>query len=315
MRRTIGLLPFVLLCCMNTMSAAGVDGYVYFLTMSTEFRSNGEAQYFNDLMQDDNSAALSGTHRVSGPYSYETRVQGYGHYFYILEGPAEPGACYGTTLNVSADPPGLFNTVTNSWTGPTRCAPLSERGPVVISQLCPLLLDLNGDGIHTTGLEAPVRFWTFDAVRGYSGWTNPATEEAFLWLDLETDHAVTELELFGSRMPAPGGGVHRNGFQALEKYDGEVLGGDGDGRITTADRIWGRLRLWIDRNHDGSADPAEISPPAAHGIVALNLARVHDHTPYENGNSLMLLGTYDIRTSGNRVERRAMVDVGFTYVP
>jgi hypothetical protein len=315
MRCTAGLLLFVSLCCITPIHAAGVDGYVYFLAMNTEFQSNGEAQYYNDLQQNDNSAALSGAHRVSGPYSYETRVQGYGHYFYILEGPAEPGACYGTSLNVVADPPGVFNNVSNSWTGPARCAPVSERGPVVISQLCPLLLDLNGDGIHTTGLESAVRFWTLDTVKSFSGWTNPATEEAFLWLDTETDHSVTEAELFGSRMPAPGGGVHRNGFQALEKYDAEALGGNGDGRITARDRIWGRLRLWVDRDHDGAPDPTEISPPAAHGIVALNLSRVHDHTPYDNGNSLMLVGTYDLRIHGHDVQQRAMVDVGFTYVP
>jgi len=160
-----------------------------------------------------------------------------------------------------------------------------------------------------------VRFWNFSGVKTDSGWTDPATEEAFLWLDSETDHAVEEAELFGSRMPAPTGGVHSNGFQALEKYDREELGGNSDGRITTADRIWGRLRLWVDRDHDGVADPTEISPPSSHRIVALNLDRAHDHTPYLNGNTLMLVGSYTRRTTANDFELREMVDVGFIYPP
>ena len=127
--------------------------------------------------------------------------------------PAEVGNCYASSILASATP--LPNgTGTGSevcWYGP----PLPREN----SPLCPLILDLNGDGIHTTGLESPVRFWTFDDVKTHSGWTDPATEEAFLWLDRETDHAVEETELFGSRMPTPTGGVHHNGFQALEQYD------------------------------------------------------------------------------------------------
>lgn len=294
--------------------AASVRGSVLLMPIDSTFSSIGDATYYNDLSQPD-SVSLSGTHRVTGPYVYETRVIGAGRYFYELEGPASPGACYGTSLRVLADPPGPYNNIDETWTGDTKCAPVAYREPIVISQLCPLLLDLNGDGVHTTGLEAAVRFWTRNGVKSFSGWTNPDTEEAFVWLDSETDHSVTEAELFGSRMPAPGGGTHRNGFQALEKYDAGALGGNGDGRITAGDRIWGRLRLWVDRDHDGAADPAEISPPAAHGIVALNLNRVHDHTPYANGNSLMLVGTYELRTRGDEVQQRALVDVGFTYVP
>ena len=221
-------------------------------------------------------------------------------------GPAEVGNCYESSILASA------STLSSSTgTGPERCWVGPRPGPY--SALCPLILDLNGDGIHTTGLESPVRFWNFSGVKTDSGWTDPATEEAFLWLDSETDHAVEEAELFGSRMPSPTGGVHSNGFQALEKYDREELGGNSDGRITTADRIWGRLRLWVDRDHDGVADATEISPPSAHRIVALNLDRVHDHTSYPNGNGLMLVGSYVRRTTANDFELREMVDVGFIY--
>ncbi|HYI08683.1 MAG TPA: hypothetical protein VEK57_06405 [Thermoanaerobaculia bacterium] len=314
MRLALVAMLFAVLSCAGTLQAGGIDGSVFLLPISSEFSSSASATYYNDLQQDAD-ATLSGTHSVTGPSIFQTPVYGTGTYSYSLEGPAEPGACYSTSLQVVADPVAAGNTISRLFRGDTRCSPQVDRGPVVISQLCPLLLDLNGDGIHTTGLESPVRFWTFAGVESYSGWTNPASEEAFLWLDSETDHAVGEAELFGSRMPDPAGGLHRNGFQALEKYDGDEFGGNGDGRITKTDRIWHRLRLWVDRNHDGVANSPEISRLTAHRIVALNLARVHDHTPYVNGNSLMLVGTYERRTRGHDVEERAMVDVGFTYLP
>jgi hypothetical protein len=223
-------------------------------------------------------------------------------------GPAEVGNCYASSIVASGS---LLQHGTG--TGAERCWVGPRPGPY--SALCPLILDLNGDGIHTTGLESPVRFWNFSGVKTDSGWTDPATEEAFLWLDSETDHAVEEAELFGSRMPSPAGGVHSNGFQALEKYDREEFGGNSDGRITTADRIWGRLRLWVDRDHNGIADATEISPPSRHRIVALNLDRAHDHTSYPNGNGLMLVGSYVRRTAADHFEQREMVDVGFIYPP
>lgn len=187
-------------------------------------------------------------------------------------------------------------------------------GTIDTSQYCPLILDLNGDGVRTTGLEDPVRFWNRNGGKTWSGWTRGDTEEGFLWLDIEVDRQVTEDELFGSRMPSPSGGVHRNGFQALAKFDLPELGGDGDGRITSSDRVWGRLRLWIDRDHDALADPGELLPVGAYHIVALNLARAHDHAELSNGNSLMLIGSYE-RRIGEHVQRFFMVDIGFVYEP
>ncbi|MEA2568636.1 MAG: hypothetical protein QOI24_637 [Acidobacteriota bacterium] len=72
-----------------------------------------------------------------------------------------------------------------------------------ISLYCPLVLDLNGDGIHTTSLAiSPVSFWDrdFDGIADPSGWTDPDTEEAFLWIDGDDDRAVGPGELFGSAM-------------------------------------------------------------------------------------------------------------------
>ncbi|MCU1230760.1 MAG: hypothetical protein JWO97_3644 [Acidobacteria bacterium] len=182
-----------------------------------------------------------------------------------------------------------------------------------ISLYCPLILDLNGDGIHTTRLAtSPVSFWdrNFDGIADPSGWTDPDTEEAFLWMDGDDDRAVLPGELFGSAMFKPSGGFFANGFQALEQYDTPEFGGNGDREITAADAVWPRLRLWIDRNHDGHSHPNEISRLESHQIVSLKLDRVHDHSLDANGNGVMLVGSY-VRRHGGVLEEHAMDDISF----
>lgn len=97
------------LCCLGAARGESVDGSVFLfpITDSFEFRSLGEAAYLDDLGQEDSGAVLSGTHSVHGPVVFEHPVQGpAGTYDSVLEGPAQPRACYGTTLHVIADPPG-----------------------------------------------------------------------------------------------------------------------------------------------------------------------------------------------------------------
>ncbi|MFP5245933.1 MAG: hypothetical protein ACLGH0_04505, partial [Thermoanaerobaculia bacterium] len=218
------------------------------------------------------------------------------------------GSCYVAHISASSDgvQPGVGSTAPTCYVGPPE--------PREISQLCPLVLDLNGDGIHTTGLDDAVMFWdrNFDGVSEPSGWIDAATEEGFLFLDLDGDHEVTQTELFGSAMHSFSGDFHPNGFQALDKYDTLSYGGNADGEITRSDRVWPRLRLWIDANHDGRSQPFEITPLDAHQIVSLGLSRVHDHAPDANGNGHMLVGSYSKRVRGEVISF-AMVDVSFVY--
>jgi len=187
------------------------------------------------------------------------------------------------------------------------------------SESCPLILDLNGDGIHTTGLDDPVHFWIdLQGRTETTAWTDPHTEEAFLWTDLNDDHVAQVTELFGSRMIAPGGQYHANGFEALLKYDRPEFGGNGDWQITHKDRLWPQLKLWVDRNHDAVSQRRELSRLEEHGIVALNLGYSDGHDYDANGNELYLVSSYAARvrgTRGNGTELRALADVEFKYIP
>lgn len=270
-----------------------------------------EARNFQGEPCDFPTVTATVTITQNGATAYTLTRHGPGSVLLTATGPAEISNCYASSILASA-PPVPNGTGTGAevcWVGP-------RPGPIQISQTCPLILDLNSDGIHTTGLDDPVHFWIDLEGRSLTtAWTNPQTEEAFLWMDLNNDHAAHVTELFGSRMVAPDGEYHPNGFDALLKFDRPELGGDFDGQITHRDRVWARLRLWVDGNHDGVSQQGEISVLSSHRIVALNLAYTEGETYDEHGNELYLIGSYIIRVHGQDTELRTMADVEFQSIP
>jgi len=155
MRYSIVLVPLVSLCCVMTASAAYVDGSVTLYPIEYgSFRSVGYATYYNDFSQPE-SAAMSGEHVVTQVYggssTFMAPVQGDGSYFYALEGPTEPGACYDTSLHVIArptDPPLSGQTrFDGTWYGYTQqCDPRSAQ-PLRYY----LAVRINLDGTTTNG--------------------------------------------------------------------------------------------------------------------------------------------------------------------
>jgi Dual-action HEIGH metallo-peptidase len=182
---------------------------------------------------------------------------------------------------------------------------------------CPLILDLNGDGIRTTDVSAPVLFdLNADGVAESITWTDATTEEAFLWIDVVMNGRVDSgAELFGIGTAMPSGGRAANGFVALVVYDHPAHGGNDDGKITLADAIWGRLRLWIDANHNGVSEMTEVGPIHAYGILSLDLAYYYDPEPDPAGNYHFLRGEYSRRRGNREAERLALDDVSFQRVP
>ena len=282
--------------------------------------SHGTLAYFSY-----GNGNCSGYHRIyavsGGATLAEYTLSQVTSYTGDISGTGAASTCYRATVYAV----GVFGTSQQITSG-QACVPAPAPPPCTScacntsfcnqSESCPLILDLNGDGILTTSLDDPVQFWIdLNGLSEATAWTNPATEEAFLWMDLNDDHAAQVTELFGSRMIAPNGKYHAHGFEALEKYDRPELGGDGDGQITHKDWLWARLKLWVDRNHDGVSQPTEISVPSSHRIVALNLVRTDGDSYDESGNELYLVGSYLMRTHGNDTESRLMADVEFKYRP
>ncbi len=146
MKRTLFVVLLLAVLCHTSAALAGVEGSVLLMPIpGTSFESHAEAWYNNALNAVDYGAVFTGEHSVHGPEVFEQEVQATGMYNNVLEGPVQPGACYGSTLQVSGDPSGPGATDHESFSSPTRCA---RQGPLENSPTCPLILDLNDDGIH-----------------------------------------------------------------------------------------------------------------------------------------------------------------------
>jgi len=191
--------------------------------------------------------------------------------------------------------------------------------PVNASHNCesPLILDLDGLGIATTGFDYPVLFdMNNDGEPEPIGWTAWTSDEAFLWLDRNSNRRVDDgSELFGTATPLSSGGTASNGFEALAEFDLPAMGGNADRRITADDDVWNRLRLWVDRNHNGVSERQEIQNLRRWGIVSLDLFYVEVNELDGAANRIMFRGSFTRRVRspiGGRTFREfEMSDVFF----
>ncbi|MEI8251805.1 MAG: calcium-binding protein [Synechococcus sp. ELA057] len=183
---------------------------------------------------------------------------------------------------------------------------LERHAQQAITVWCPLLLDLDGDGVETLALEqTSLRFdHDGDGVAERSGWVHP--DDALLAWDRDGDGAIRSgAELFGTTTPLPDGRQAPHGFAALA-----VLDDNRDGRVDAADRAWSSLGLWRDRNSNASLDAGEWTGLSEAGIAALELVAQPGSGWDAEGNDHRLAGAY--RTTGG--EQRALVDVWFAYL-
>lgn len=149
----------------------------------------------------------------------------------------------------------------------------------------PIIIDTVGEGFKLTNVANGVRF----DIQGDNkpvrvAWTAADSNNAFLAIDNNGDGKITSgKELFGNWSPQEPSD-NPNGFAALGEYDKPENGGNGDGRISSADSVYSRLRLWIDRNHNGIAEPAELYTLKQFGIVSISLKyrEASYADPYDN---------------------------------
>lgn len=152
----------------------------------------------------------------------------------------------------------------------------------------PLILDLSGDGINTTGVDRGVEFdingdGISERVSFVSG------DDAFLVLDKNGNGIVDDgRELFGDATGAA------NGFEELARYDLNA-----DGRINACDPVYGNLFLYMDANENGRQDAGELLPLTDFGIrdIMLQYIRLYDVT--FSGDVLAEVGEF-IREDGSR---------------
>ena len=133
----------------------------------------------------------------------------------------------------------------------------------------PILIDLSGNDFRLS--NDPVSFdLDADGTAERTNWTAPRADVAFLALDRNGNGTIDDgTELFGDHTPLSTGERAPYGYVALAEYDLNAHGGNFDGDVSPEDSVWPKLRLWIDRNHDGRSQPDELETLDQAGILKI----------------------------------------------
>jgi len=165
----------------------------------------------------------------------------------------------------------------------------------------PIMLDLNGDGIHTSSITNGTQFdLDADGNLDQVGWSDG--KDAFLVHDINKDGQVNDgSELFGSSTILKDGSKATDGYEALGALDVNK-----DNVINSQDTAYNELKLWIDANQDGKVDDGEMMSLKDAGVESMNLTAKND-VSVDNGNIIGLESSFTT-TSG---ETHDMADVWF----
>ncbi|MBI5121273.1 MAG: hypothetical protein HZA67_09720 [Rhodospirillales bacterium] len=170
--------------------------------------------------------------------------------------------------------------------------------------LSPVILDLDGDGVETTGLA--VQFdHDGNGFAEQSAWVS--ADDGLLVLDIDGSGTIDDgSELFGNNTALADGTLAANGFAALAQYDDNE-----DGVISSGDSVWNSLRVWKDGDQDGVTDAGELLTMSQAGASVLSLSYATSSHTDANGNQHRQVGSYT-RTGGTTA---AATDVWFKVNP
>lgn len=134
-----------------------------------------------------------------------------------------------------------------------------------------MVLDATGRGFKLTDVAHGVYFrWQPDGPKYAMSWTDPSGGNGWLALPDSNGEIHDATNLFSSITPQPKS-ARPNGFIALAVYDLFSEGGNNNGWLDPGDRIYSKLRVWIDANQDGEAEPEELHTLDELGIKRIGL--------------------------------------------
>ncbi len=148
----------------------------------------------------------------------------------------------------------------------------------------PIIVDPQDEGFHLTSLAGGVVFPMAPGHPMRVAWTDGEYGNGFLALDRNGNGKIDDgSELFGEFTPQPPS-PDPNGYRALAVFDDPRNGGNGNGRIDPGDAIYPRLRIWIDRNHNGVSEPNELVSLPDAGVAEISLSYFKDSYSDQYGN-------------------------------
>jgi Ca2+-binding RTX toxin-like protein len=155
----------------------------------------------------------------------------------------------------------------------------------------PLVLDINGDGIHLTDYgSSPVLFdvdHDANASKEQTGWVS--NSDGMVVYDLNGNGKIDGIHETLSEYFNGGVGVknYANGLAALKSLDS-----NNDNQFTSADVVWSEVMVWVDANHDGMTDAGELKTLTALGITDINLTQTVQSGLVRDGNEILASSTF-----------------------
>ncbi len=143
----------------------------------------------------------------------------------------------------------------------------------------PLAIDMDGDGIETTGADGTVLFdHNGDGVKTGTGWVS--ADDGFIVLDRNGNGTIdTGAELFGVDTVKADGAFATDGFDALSDLDS-----NGDAVFDAKDTEFANVKIWQDLDQDGISDTGELTSLTEAGIVSIDLDAESGNVNLGNGN-------------------------------
>jgi len=236
---------------------------------------------------------------------------------------------------------------------PGECQPGSQPPPSIIENdgepepvppqcTSPIILDLEGKrgDFPLSGSKDPVRFdLDGNGKRELTQWTKRGDHGiAFLVLPDSEGRVVGPQQLFGEHTKLFDGDKAVYGYNALAEWNLPTHGGNFNGGafriprtgretpqeetkrafdeqnlIDPQDAVWQRLRLWVDENHNGEAEPNELQTLDQAGVLAISHDAENSRRVDRFGNEFRLKSRFWVSARGEPKERGSY-DVWFVRV-
>ena len=173
------------------------------------------------------------------------------------------------------------------------------------------ILDFSGDGIALTSAASGVEFDIDGTGRRIRvGWTTAGSDDAFLALDVNKNGLIDSAkELISTRTSLPDGTVVASANEVLRRLQGlgpSVPGAKlppGSATFDPDDSAFASLLVWIDQNHDGRSQPAELRSAQAARIRSIYGGFQRSRAVDSNGNQTLLTGVFMIEERGVEFQR------------
>jgi len=156
----------------------------------------------------------------------------------------------------------------------------------------PIVIDTAGEGFHLTSTNNGVMFREHDGSPKFQlSWTDPGYRNGWLALPNKEGQVRSLADLFGDFTPQPPS-PHPNGYRALAYFAAQQGCGTlkkplEDIDASNCPAAWHKLRVWIDANHDGVAQPEELHTLESVGLQRISLRYHTSERVDEYGNRFL----------------------------